>query len=60
MPLGCSIPRLEAGLADGPLLAPCPAGHDLVFAPGWYCDDCRCCVFPDLVRDSDDEPDACG
>jgi hypothetical protein len=28
-----------------------------VFAPGWYCEDCTACVFPDLVRDPDDEPD---
>lgn len=58
MALGCQIPRLEAALADGPLSAPCPCGHELVFYPGWYCDDCAACVFPDLVRDCDDEPDA--
>jgi hypothetical protein len=58
MALACTIPRLEAALADEPLSARCPEGHDLVFAPGWYCDDCQRCVFPDLVRDADDEPDA--
>ena len=55
--LSCTVPRLEAALADGPLSAPCPCGHELVFAPGWFCEDCTACVFPDLVRDPDDEPD---
>jgi hypothetical protein len=56
--LACTIPRLEAALGDGPLCTHCPHGHDLVFGPGWSCDDCGCCVFPDLVRDADDEPDS--
>lgn len=55
--LACTIPRLEAALADGPLSARCPCGHDLVFYPGWFCEDCDTCVFPDLVRDADDEPE---
>jgi hypothetical protein len=63
--LYCTQPRLEAALADGPLSAPCPHigdcphGHQgcVVFAPGWWCDDRDLCVFPDLVRDCDDEPD---
>jgi hypothetical protein len=55
--LSPTIPRLEAALADGPLCTQCPHGHDLVFAPGWWCDDCAACVFPDLIRDADDEPD---
>jgi hypothetical protein len=58
MALACQIPRLEAAMADGPLSAQCPYGHDLVFAPGWWSDDCGYCVFPDLARDCDDEPDA--
>ena len=57
MTLYCRIPRLEAALADGPLSAVCPCGHGLVFAPGWWCDDCGRCIFPDLIRDADDEPD---
>ena len=56
--LSCQIPRLEAALADSPLSAPCPCGHhELVFYPGWFCDDSAACVFPDLLRDPDDEPD---
>jgi hypothetical protein len=57
MTLRCTTPRLEAALADGPLSAPCPCGCGLVFAPGWWCDVSGCCVFPDLVREADDEPD---
>jgi hypothetical protein len=37
--LYCATPRLEAALADGPLSTHCPYGHDLVFAPGWWCED---------------------
>jgi hypothetical protein len=55
--LAPTIPRLEAALSDGPLSTRCPFGHDLVFAPGWWCEDCARCVFPDLVRDCDDEPE---
>lgn len=56
--LSPTIPRLEAAaLGDGPPSTPCPCGHELVFAPGWFCDDCGRCVFPDLIRDADDEPD---
>lgn len=55
--LACKTPRLEAALADGPLSTRCTFGHDLVFAPGWWCDDCGRHLFPDLVRDADDEPD---
>jgi hypothetical protein len=51
MVLGCTIPRLEAAIADGPLAA----AFDQVFAPGWFCCNCPSCVFPDLVRDFDDE-----
>jgi len=57
MALACTSPRLEAALSDGPLSATCPQGHDLVFSPGWFCDGCNRCVFPDLVRDCDDEPE---
>lgn len=53
----CTVPRLEAALAEGVPCTQCPHGHDLVFGPGWWCDDCDCCVFPDLVREEDDEPD---
>jgi hypothetical protein len=44
-------------LIDEPLSTPCPMAHALVFAPGWWCEDCGYCVFPDLVREADDEPD---
>jgi hypothetical protein len=43
--------------SDEPLSTPCPHGHDLLFAPGWWCDDCGCCAFPEMLRDADDEPD---
>ncbi len=55
--LSPTISRLEAALGDGPLSTACPHGHDLVFAPGWCCDDCGACIFPDLLREADDEPD---
>jgi hypothetical protein len=63
--LRCTVPRIEAALAYGPLSAPCPkagacpmAGPScLVFAPGWYCEERDLIVFPDLLRDADDEPD---
>ncbi len=55
--LSPTISRLEAALADGPLSTACPHGHALVFAPGWWCEECDCCCFPDLIRDADDEPD---
>lgn len=57
--LQCTIPRLEAALAGEPPSAGCPMGHghDLVFAPGWWCEACGCCVFPDLLRDADCEPE---
>jgi hypothetical protein len=53
--LRCTRPRLEAALADGPLSAQCPHGHGLVFAPGWWCEACERCVFPDQLRNPDDE-----
>ena len=57
MSLRCTVPRLEAALAGEPPSAPCPAGCSLVFGPGWWCDDCGCCVFPALLLDADHEPD---
>jgi hypothetical protein len=64
MALNCQISRLEAALADGPHSLPCPHIGNcpgaqpscLVFAPGWWCADRELIVFPDLVRDCDDEP----
>jgi hypothetical protein len=44
--LRCAVPRLEAA-PDAPLSTRCPRGHDPVFPPGWWCADCRACVFPD-------------
>jgi hypothetical protein len=57
MGLRCTIPRLEAALADGPLSATCPTGCGPIYYPGWWCDDCGACAFPDLLRSEDDEPD---
>ena len=57
MTLRCTVPRLEAALADGPLSAPCPCGRELVFAPGWWCDDCQLCCFPTLLLEADYEPE---
>ena len=37
--------------------APCPNGCGLIFAPGWWCDDCEACAFPTLLLDSDFEPE---
>jgi hypothetical protein len=58
MALRPTVPRLEAALGTEPPSAGCPHGHGLVFAPGWWCDECDACVFPKLLLDSDHEPDA--
>jgi hypothetical protein len=66
--LYCTVPRLEAALAEGPPALPCPrigvcrSGNPacVIFAPGWWCDLVELCVLPELVRDCDDEPDDCG
>jgi hypothetical protein len=55
--LDCTVPRLDAALADGPTSILCPCGGCLVFGPGWWCDDCQLCICPDAFRDCDDEPD---
>lgn len=57
MALRCTTPRLEAALADGPLSALCGQCNSMVFAPGWWCDDCTVCVFPTLLLDADHEPE---
>jgi hypothetical protein len=54
---GVSV-HFAAALGDEPLSAACPYGHGLVFAPGWFCDECAAVVFTDMLRDADDEPDA--
>ncbi len=59
------VSRLEAALDGEPPSAPCPlvGGCALgsatcrIFAPGWYCEDRDLVVFPELLRDADDEPD---
>ena len=62
MALRCTVPRLEAALSE-PSSARCDCG-ELVFAPGWWCDDCNACAFPLMLLDADyepngdDEPDA--
>jgi hypothetical protein len=40
-----------------PTAARCACG-ELVFDPGWWCDDCNACAFPAMLHDSDYEPDA--
>jgi hypothetical protein len=54
--LRCARPRLEAALEGEPPAAPCPGGCGVVFGPGWWCEDCGCCVFPTLLLDTDHEP----
>jgi hypothetical protein len=54
--LYCAKPRIEAAIADGPLELPCRCG-ERVYYPGWWCDDCAHCAFPELVRQADDEPE---
>ena len=53
--LRCTVPRLEAALGMEPTSARCACG-ELVFAPGWWCDDCNACAFPTMLLDCDDEP----
>jgi hypothetical protein len=53
--LRCTVPRLEAALSLEPSSALCACG-ELVFAPGWWCEDCAVCAFLDMLRDCDDEP----
>ena len=55
--IGPARPRLETPIGE-PTAAPCPSGcGGIVFAPGWWCDDCTRCAFPTLLLDEDDEPD---
>jgi hypothetical protein len=54
-PLSPTVPRLEAALTE-PTSLPCTRCPGLVFAPGWWCDDCLFIAYPDFVRDCDDEP----
>jgi hypothetical protein len=53
-----TAPRLEAALSLEPSAFPCPDCGALVFAPGWWCEDCQAIAFPSLVLDADYEPDA--
>jgi hypothetical protein len=53
--LRATVPRLEAAETE-PTSLPCTSCAVLVFAPGWWCDDCLIIAYRDLVRDSDDEP----
>ena len=57
MALYCATPRLEAALADGPHSALCCHCDSIVFAPGWWCEDCGKCAFPTLLLDADHEPE---
>jgi len=61
--LRCTTPRLEAALEGEPPSCRCPGQPDrpcgaLIFAPGWWCDDCNACAFPTLLLDADYEPDS--
>jgi hypothetical protein len=58
MALRPTVPRLEAALSGEPASFPCPGCCQLIFAPGWWCDDCETCAFPTLLLDDDYEPDA--
>ena len=65
MALRCTQPRLEAALEAEPPSVRCPligscelARADCrVFAPGWWCEDREIVVFPELLLDSDFEPE---
>lgn len=52
-----TVPRLEVALGE-PSCFPCPGCGALVFAPGWWCDDCNTVAFPSLLLDADYEDDA--
>lgn len=55
MALRCTTPRLEVALGLEPSSAPCPGCRALVFAPGWWCDDCQLAALPNALH-CDDEP----
>ena len=55
--LACTRPRFEAALDSEPPSSECPHCLDPVFGPGWWCDDCNMCVFPDMILDADYEPE---
>jgi len=48
-------PRLEAALSSEATCGPCPRCLGLVFAPGWWCDDCQACAYPLALLDCDHE-----
>jgi hypothetical protein len=56
MRLRPTVPRLEAALGE-PTCFSCPRCGGLVFAPGWWCEDCEAVAFPSLLLDADYEPD---
>jgi hypothetical protein len=55
--LACMRPRLEAALESEPPSSECPHCLDPVFGPGWWCDNCNSCAFPDMILESDYEPE---
>jgi hypothetical protein len=55
MALRCTTPRFEAALGLEPSAAPCPGCHELVFAPGWWCDDCQLAAFAHALHCDDEE-----
>ena len=55
--LYCATSRLEAALESEPPASLCPhCGHP-VFAPGWWCENCKVCAFPGMILDADYEPE---
>jgi len=55
--LACTRTRFEAALDSEPLSSECPHCLEPVFGPGWWCDNCNMCSFPDMILDADYEPE---
>ena len=48
-------PRFEAALDGEPPSSDCSHCQEPVFGPGWWCDNCNICVYPDMILDADYE-----
>ena len=55
--LACMRPRFEAALESEPPSSECSHCLDPVFGPGWWCDNCKSCAFPDMILEADYEPE---
>ena len=55
--LACTRPRFEAALEGEPPSSECPHCLDPVFGPGWWCENCNICAFPEMILDPDYEPE---